>query len=129
VKGRQGWKIGSVEAEQNDFFAAASKEVRGSVVGLHRLLRRYIHGEESSPELFDFCVEALNHLHKPLAERAFIESYAAVHILAMLGYVDGGALPPNIKDRTLNDLVDRKDAVTEQELNKLIQNAASHSQL
>jgi len=40
VKGKTGWRIGSVESLRNDFSAAYDRETRGSVVSLYRLLRR-----------------------------------------------------------------------------------------
>ena len=53
-KGKQGWRIGSVEAIKNDFSAATTREARASIIRLYKLLRRFIRGEEASVELYDF---------------------------------------------------------------------------
>ncbi len=53
VKGKAGWRVGSVESINNAFSAASSKEARGAVTMAVRALRQYIHGEESIPSVFD----------------------------------------------------------------------------
>lgn len=87
VKGKGGWRIGSVEALANDFFLAESREARGSVVSLYKFLRRFIRGEEASPELFAFCIFALDFLQHAKAEREKIELLIQLEILRRLGYV------------------------------------------
>jgi recombinational DNA repair protein (RecF pathway) len=93
VKGKQSWKVGSVVAECSHYVEAGSREARGSVVALYRTLRRYIHGEEPAPALFDFCIEALPVLRAEVVGRAFVELCVEARILAYLGYVDTSVLP------------------------------------
>lgn len=93
VKGKQTWKIGSVEVVANDYVRAVSREARGSVARLYKTLRRFIRGEDASPELFDFAIEALTVLAGELPHRSFVENSVEVRLLAYLGYVDAARIP------------------------------------
>ena len=62
IKGKSGWRIGSVDGEQNLFAQATSREARGSIVRVLKLIRRYVQGEEAHPEFFAECKAALVHL-------------------------------------------------------------------
>ena len=42
IKGKQGWRVGSVEAEVNYFTKSEERLARGSVVLLFKTLRRFI---------------------------------------------------------------------------------------
>jgi recombinational DNA repair protein (RecF pathway) len=74
IKGKTGWRIGSVETEGNVFGNALSRQSRGSVVRVLKLVRRFVAGEEPHPELYDELVYALQYLasdtatHRVLAE-------------------------------------------------------------
>ncbi len=88
VKGKGGWRIGSVEAKENFFMQAASRAARGSVVKLVKILRRYVHGEEAEPLLYQEFLEALALLSKTdIEERSAFETCAIVRLLSVLGYV------------------------------------------
>ncbi len=52
VKGKAGWRIGSVEAIANPFLASNSRRGRGQVHQVVKLLRRFVHGEEVVPQLY-----------------------------------------------------------------------------
>ncbi len=129
VKGKTGWRIGSVEALQNDYSLAVSREMRGSVVLLYRLLRRFIRGEESVGDLYDVVVESLDVLLLPLANRRMVELVAEVRILSLLGYVDVGAIPKAVQGIELEaagSLVDEKLQIN---LEVLISKARDNSHL
>lgn len=88
VKGRSGWKIGSVEAQYNPFLAAAGRDGRGLVTNLLRLIRRYVHGEEPVRPLFSDLVLTLSELptlHKE--EIVALQLIFTLRLLHTLGYV------------------------------------------
>lgn len=60
VKGRSGWRIGSVEAISNPFMEARERSSRAGVQRIVKLLRRFLHGEESNPTIYDDAVMALS---------------------------------------------------------------------
>jgi len=101
VSGKQTWKIGSVEVVVNDYARAVSREARGSVARLYKTLRRFIRGEEASPELFDFVIEALAVLAGEVPCRSFVESGVEVRLLAYLGYVDPARIPTALQERSV----------------------------
>jgi DNA repair protein RecO len=104
VKGKGGWKVGSIQALHNFYHQAPDQAARGSVVSVFRLLRRFFKGEESAPELFDYIVHALEQVSTAQPERAFLQMLIQVHILAELGYVDNQVLPKALQNRTLASL-------------------------
>jgi recombinational DNA repair protein (RecF pathway) len=129
VKGRKGWKIGSVEVFKNDFMDASSRAVRGSVVAIYRTLRRFIHGEEASPELFDFCREALALVSADMKARQFFEQLTQVQILRLLGYVDENTLPQPVRDLSATSDLLKIDDTYKTEISRLILQSVEHSQL
>ena len=129
VKGKQGWKVGSVEAVHNEFMRATGREARGSVVALFRLLRRFIHGEEAHADLFDFISEALDLLVVEVAERVFVSLWVEVQVLRRLGYVDALAIPPMVRDIPLAAVQQHCNLEIEKQLRQLVTQAVSHSQL
>ncbi len=88
VKGKTGWRIGSVEAKENFFMQATNRATRGSVVKLSKLVRRYVHGEEPDPTLYAEFGAAIRLLLDPLlSERDAFELCLTVRLLTQLGYV------------------------------------------
>jgi recombinational DNA repair protein (RecF pathway) len=88
IRGKAGWRIGSVEGEQNIFGVAASREARGSVVRVLKLMRRYVQGEEPHPALYDECKDALVYLARPdITRRVLAEEIITARILYQLGYM------------------------------------------
>ncbi len=129
VKGKQGWKVGSVEAIHNEFMRATSRDARGSAVALFRLLRRFIHGEEAHADLFDFISSALDVLVEEVDERIFISLWVEVQVLRSLGYVDALAIPVAVRDISLADVCCQCNLEIEKQMRQLITQAVSHSQL
>ncbi len=112
VKGKAGWRIGSIESQKNYYHAAVDKAARGSAVSLFRLLQRFLHGEEAQVHLFDYTEEALEAVSSALKERSFVDTAVAVRVLGELGYVDGKMVPevlvslsPKELDNEYNDEV------------------------
>lgn len=129
VKGKRGWKIGSVESKQNFFSEAASKEARGSVVSIFKFLRRFLKGEEQMVELYDFVTAALPLLSSDTENRELLERVVEIHILLALGYVDGKEVPPFLRDSDLPTLAQIETAPEIPLLERLIQKAVSTSHL
>ncbi len=128
VKGKNSWKIGSVESVSNHFTTAISREARGSISTIYKSLRRFIQGEEAFPELFDFCLSALSELNTAITERALVELYCQAKILAFLGYVEDKKMP--VVDTNLFANIDKiaSPALISQ-YRQAIDKATLHSQL
>lgn len=129
IKGKQGWRVGSVEAEVNYFTISEERLARGSVVALFKTLRRFIHGEEPLPKLFDFCVEALRVISHENRERVFFDLVIQLKILSMLGYVDKNDLPEGLEKAIFSDLGKFQKDLSVAELEKLIKKAIANSHL
>lgn len=93
IKGKQGWRIGSIEAIKNYYHEAIDKDARVSVVAIFRLLRRFVQGEEIEPDLFNFTISGLEHVIQSVTRRLFEQRVIEVKILTLLGYVDVKQLP------------------------------------
>jgi recombinational DNA repair protein (RecF pathway) len=88
IKGKTGWRVGSVETEGNIFGSALSRQARGSVVRVLKLLRRFVAGEEPHPELYDELVYGLRYVASDIAShRALAEEIIEARILSILGYI------------------------------------------
>lgn len=107
VKGKAGWKIGSVEATDNYYARSADKAARGSVVSTTRFLRRFLRGEEATPELFEYSTSVLDGLSKEVSERPFVEIITQLKMLTFLGYVDKKKIPTEIDDVPLENLAEQ----------------------
>jgi DNA repair protein RecO len=130
VKGKGGWKVGSIQALQNFYHEATDQAARGSVVSVFRLLRRFFKGEEPAPELFDYIVQAVEKLAIKQPERTFLQMLIQVHILAELGYVDNQLLPSTLQNRTLASLdTSNYSEADERTIEKLYTQAVSASHL
>lgn len=129
IKGKQGWRVGSVEAEHNDFSAAQDREVRGSVVLVYRLLRRFIRGEEAFTDLYDFTIAALDAVSQPQPKRRLLDLYIQTHMLSLLGYVDSEAIPEELKDKTLAEIAVLDTDVSLVQLENLAAKATESSHL
>ena len=129
IKGKIGWKIGSIEAQQNYYHQAVNKEARGSVVSLFRLLRRFVKGEESAPVLFDYVTAALTEMITDIGERSFLQLTAQVEILSLLGYVNKGAIPADLQDVRPEQIADHYTVETNRRIEKLYEQAIAVSHL
>jgi recombinational DNA repair protein (RecF pathway) len=129
IKGKSGWRVGSVEVEQNDFSSAQNREIRGSVATVYRLLRRFIRGEEASPQLYDFVTEALDVLLLPSQNRKTLELFVQLRILAMLGYVDEEKIPQSLFTSPLKDIIGVTDEKLIKVMEILIEKASDSSHL
>ncbi len=88
VKGKTGWRIGSVEALGNTFMESGARDVRIATAHLIKLIRRYIHGESPLAAGYDELTTALMLVtSEPSATHDTIVSLFHIRLLTALGYV------------------------------------------
>lgn len=129
IKGEQGWRVGSVEAKTNYFSQAEDRASRGSVVLLFKTLRRFIHGEESLPVLFDFCLSVLEGMGKIKGEKSFWDLVVQLKILDELGYVDQNNVPAGLKTAKFFELENFQADLSVPKLEQMIEKAVANSHL
>jgi recombinational DNA repair protein (RecF pathway) len=129
IKGKQSWKIGSIEPKTNFFMQAADKEARGSVVLLTKFIRRFYGGQEAAPALFEYVVSALTLLQNTLTHRHTYEDIIKVRILLELGYVDVKKVPTLVLEPLTDSIVDDCSSKTLPTFTRLIEQAVSMSHL
>ena len=129
VKGKHGWKIGSVEPQLNYYHEAYNKSARGSIVGVFRILRRFLSGEEAMMYLFDLTTDCLSSLRSDIPNRNYAEEVAALLIVAELGYVDKKQIPLEVTGSNLAVVtrIDNKGLVMR--VNQLYKQAVAVSHL
>jgi recombinational DNA repair protein (RecF pathway) len=104
VKGKGGWKIGSVTETKNYYSTASNQAARGSVVKVIRLVRRFVAGEEMHVSLFDECVTALEFFSRQHTDRKCYEHIFMQRVLAELGYIKLSDVPKDIAAVPLAEL-------------------------
>lgn len=87
VKGKQGWRIGSVHVESNMFGDVHTRKARKGVLDIVRRLRQFVHGEESHPGLFADTVYALGLLEVVSDPWRIVEIHT-LRTLHALGYIE-----------------------------------------
>lgn len=125
IRGKTGWRIGSVETEKNFYSEAGTRSARGSVVALFKTLRRFIQGEEATPELFDFCLESSNYLTKEIDKRNRVDLLVQLKVLSVLGYVEK---THRIESKKIDNIL-KNNQLKPEKLSEIIKNAVLNSQL
>lgn len=87
VKGKTGWRVGSVESRLNYYSSAVDRTTRGAVVSVVQLLRRFLTGEEVQPAVYDDVEQALDRIIMQPLESAWVVDVFTLRLLATLGYV------------------------------------------
>lgn len=129
IKGKQGWRVGSVEGRNNYFTEAEDRLARGSVVLIFKTLRRFIHGEEAMKGLFDFCIEALNELTRNTDQRPFLEVITQLKILFELGYVDKDDTLSGLEKGTYVEVLQSQHNVSLEKIEQIIKKGVENSHL
>ncbi len=92
IKGKQGWRIGSVVSEGSLYPKMLTREARGVLSRLIKYLRRYVVGEVPDPAFYDEMMGLLIGIATvPPEHLTTYELFGTLRILARLGYV---AVPP-----------------------------------
>lgn len=87
IKGKSGWRIGSVESLGNAFLQAVDRDTRHALTKCFLLIRRFVHGEGTTDTIFA-DLELL--CHQALAQTSLAPSTAdifSLRTLTTLGYV------------------------------------------
>ena len=129
VKGKGGWRIGSVSEIKNYYSSAFDQAARGSVVKITRLVRRFLAGEEANPDLFDEYLAALEFLAADCPKRACFEHIFIQRVLARLGYIDTADVPDQFKATALSNLDIKQVCAYDAAITYSIEHAQNASQL
>jgi DNA repair protein RecO len=129
VKGKAGWRIGSIEPQQNFYHDAIDKSARGSVVSVVRLLRRFLRGEEAQQALFDYTKHALQVLSAQTEARQFVELVVQVELLRQLGYVAAEQIPKQLQSIQPSEISDSYNQQNAKKIEQLYSQAVSVSHL
>ncbi len=89
IKGKTGWRIGSVEAHANAFLAAENRAVRGGIAFVVKALRQYVHGEVEVPRAFADMQSVLDRLvtESTPEDIAVYQQLFILRLLEELGYI------------------------------------------
>jgi len=87
VKGKSGWRIGSVAALENVFTPLKTRPGRAAVVQIVTMTRRLVIGEDAYPELFKDLRAALRSVQNNEAAAATVADIYTLRALWRLGYV------------------------------------------
>lgn len=128
IRGKSGWRIGSVVPETNYYQSATSREARIGLTTLIKVVRQYVRGEQAEPALFRELHVGCQLIVSPGASS--IDDLVIVittRLLEHLGYV---AVPPHLvatisQTTAIGTL--SNDAI--KELTKLINQASTASHL
>lgn len=103
VRGKGGWKIGSVVPIANYYTQAHNREERALLRNLFVLMRRVLQGEEPQTRVFDEVVTVLTHQEIDPAHRELV---CTLRVLEQLGYVgEEQALVPLLRERSVIDAI------------------------
>lgn len=110
IKGKYGWRIGSVESTGNLYSQARSKVTRGSVVSVIKLVRQYIHGEEPNLALYDEVSQSLDFLLglPSDCDLPVWETFIKARILYQLGYI----APPATVNELFTTVLDEVNEIS-----------------
>lgn len=128
IRGKSGWRIGSVVPGENYYQLATTREQRTGVTHLIKTARQYIRGEEAHQSLYkevQFGCEKI--LQAGIVPVEHIVLVVTTRILMQLGYV---AVPAYLSNRLNDSAV--PSILHESEVNKLeqlIKNASTVSHL
>lgn len=125
IKGKTGWRVGSVDTEGNIFGSALSRQARGSVVRVLKLLRRFVAGEEPHSELYDELLYGLRYLAADTAtHRVLAEEIIEARMLSILGYI---SRTPELDPALVPSLAEALQLVPESSL-AYLQSVNAHAQ-
>jgi len=129
VKGKGGWKVGSVTEIKNYYGSAVDQASRGSVVKLIRLLRRFVTGEEMQEVLFDEYISALDFFVNEQTERKCFEHVFIQRVLSQLGYIKSSDVPEQFKNIDLGSIPTDEVCIRDKVIALSIERAQNASQL
>ena len=130
IKGKSGWRIGSVEALGNPFLRASSRQMRTSVLFVINQLRRYVHGEVPLEDIYNDAVELLNISNEDGADYVAYERLFQLRLLSQLGYIAlEEAWKPLVEAQSLKEAALRYDPAHSPRIEAAITKGTQASQL
>lgn len=130
IRGKTGWRIGSVDSDNNLFRTALTREARGSVVRILKLIRRYVQGEEPHPKLYNELIEALQYIAEAtVPERILAEEIIATRFFYELGYITDSTRLAMVFSGTLGQALELTPASLLPAIQAVTAQAVSVSQL
>jgi recombinational DNA repair protein (RecF pathway) len=87
VKGKSGWRIGSVESLGNPFLKAAARKERGRINFIVLQLRRFVQGEEPMVHIFDDVCSLFAHVADEDDVWGAFQTLFLLRLYAHLGYI------------------------------------------
>jgi len=102
VKGKTGWRVGSATSFKNYYKTAATRESRGGVVAVVKLLRQFIHGEEATPIIYADTKQALEAIVDAAPEQVSLyQDLYTYRLLYQLGYIAKDELSEALTDEEI----------------------------
>lgn len=130
VKGKSGWRVGSVEPLGNSFLSAQDRKARARVSFVFTALRRFVHGELALERAYADSVQLLSCVHVEDAAWEKLQQLFLLRLLAQLGYVASTpAWEVLIGAPTLFEAAEAYDGSTATELRKAIEHGSEVSHL
>ena len=131
VRGRSGWRIGSVIDIHHPVLAAANRQQRIAIVKLIRQIRRFLSGEEPAINVYDLLVDALGYIQASDTDELLLTYVTCVElrILYVLGYVAPSDVELPILQQPVASLVTQISAETLEKIQHTIKNASTVSHL
>jgi DNA repair protein RecO len=88
VKGKRDWRVIGAVRTQNIFYTCDRTDQKNSGARIIAMVRQFVHGEGSDPDLYSALIEFFNALPRLTDKDVIVAEYvAALNILAALGYV------------------------------------------
>ncbi len=88
VRGKHGWRVIGAEECTNLYFMSDDRVVRGALLRIIKLVRRFVRGEEAHAIFYDALIDGLTTLASVPKEKVLLlERILMLRLLAILGYV------------------------------------------
>jgi len=87
IRGKSGWRIGSVDSLENFYHATTTRSMRGAIVRIVKIVRQYIQGEEIHPQLYRECTSGLRACLQSKDNIDAIATTVTARLLYQLGYI------------------------------------------
>ena len=98
VRGKAGWRIGSVDSATNFYHQATTRAQRGAVVQVVKVIRRFIQSEGVLPSVYAGTLGVLHRLTQaPDAETGWLVRHYELWLLYELGYVARASIPSELR--------------------------------
>ena len=130
VRGRLGWRIGSVIDISHPVLSAKDRQRRIAIVRLLRTVRRFLPGESPVPNVFDTITHALEHLVQTNDVQAEVFTVCTqFKVLYELGYIAPTAIQQTFLTMPPDEIQNVVSEVNLEDMQRSIDNASAVSHL